>query len=61
MLQQDKEFLDYLNDAGLVPGASISVGRRDPIADVVEIELESGEKRTMGGVAAMRIRIVAGN
>lgn len=61
VLQQDKEFLDYLNDSGLVPGAPISVSGRDPIADVVEIRLESGETRTMGGAAAMRIRVVAGN
>lgn len=57
ILKQDSPFLDFLNEQGLVPGTRLVVRDRQPLADVVEVEISPGESRSLGGSVAARIRV----
>ncbi|MFO7726296.1 MAG: metal-dependent transcriptional regulator [Oceanipulchritudo sp.] len=57
ILKQDGPFLDFLQDQGLVPGTRLVVRERQPLADVVEVEISPGENRSLGGSVAARIRV----
>ena len=61
---EDAELLRYLNGQGLVPGARISIGRREPYADAATVTLlpADGEREqpvqlSLGAGAAGSIRV----
>ena len=57
ILQQDGEFLNFLNRRGLVPNTFLKIISREELADVVEVELKSGDRQAMGGSVASRILV----
>jgi DtxR family Mn-dependent transcriptional regulator len=57
IVQQDREFLDYLHAQGLVPGARLEVRESNPVADVVEVATENGARHALGGAVASQIRV----
>jgi DtxR family transcriptional regulator, Mn-dependent transcriptional regulator len=54
---QSSEFLQFLNERGLKPGAAIKLLSRSEAADVVTLSNESGQSVTMGFKAAEKVFI----
>ncbi|MGC6455297.1 MAG: metal-dependent transcriptional regulator [Coraliomargaritaceae bacterium] len=55
---QDANFLQYIAEAGLHPGASISVERKDEDADSITLRIGAdGAKRTLGLSAASKVLV----
>jgi DtxR family Mn-dependent transcriptional regulator len=50
--RDDPEFLDWLRDSGLRPGAALRVRDRDHLAGVIEIEIGEATRRIGDAVAA---------
>ena len=57
IMRQDAEFLHFLNAAGLRPGRSLRVKRRDTIADLMVIKLKGGREASLGGKAARHLLV----
>jgi DtxR family Mn-dependent transcriptional regulator len=60
ILDQDPEFLRFVETRRLVPGASIVVRERHPAADSVRLELPSGDVVTIGTRAASKVLVTVG-
>lgn len=58
IVQQDGEFLTFLNEHGLVPGARLRILSKEPRADTTEVELDSGKRQTLGGTVAAHIQVI---
>lgn len=56
---QNAEFLKYVTERGLVPGAGLRVVERDPIGDSVTILVDGRERLMLGGAAAGKILVTA--
>lgn len=57
VLDQDAEFLRYVEEHHLMPGSSISVEARDPGSDAVRLRSDEGRETTLGTRAASRILV----
>jgi DtxR family Mn-dependent transcriptional regulator len=57
VLDQDAEFLRYVEEHHLMPGSSISVEARDPGSDAVRLRSAEGIETTLGTRAASRILV----
>lgn len=57
ILNQDPDFLRFLDGAGLTPGARVRVERRDAAADAVTVRAGSGAPVSMGAGAAGKILV----
>jgi len=55
--RQDSEFLQFIHAAGLHPGTSLRVKRRDPAADLLAIARAEGGEISLGGNAAGHILV----
>ncbi len=56
---QDPDFLQYIERAGLTPGTSAVVVRRDHAGDSVTLRPDGGDDITLGGTAAAKILVEA--
>lgn len=54
---QDPDFLQLVERRGLKPGSSVTVAERDAAADMVVLELASGERLSLGQRAASKILV----
>jgi len=57
VIDQDPEFLRFVERHGLVPGHEVTVETRDPVADAVQLRLSSGKKTTIGLRAAAKVLV----
>lgn len=57
VLDQDAEFLRYVEDRHLMPGSRIVVEARDPGSDAVRLRSADGTRTTLGTRAASRILV----
>ncbi len=57
VLDQDAQFLQYVERRGLTPGASLKVERIDLLAEAVTLRIEGGEVMTLGLAAAEKILV----
>lgn len=56
---QDAEFLRFIEASNLKPGQSIRIEARDPAADSVEVQDETGRRVTLGMRAATKLLVEA--
>ena len=59
VLDQEPEFLQFVERQGLMPGAVVTVGKREPAAEAVRIRVRRGEEVSLGLVAAAKILVDA--
>lgn len=57
VLDQDPEFLQFAERNGLVPGATVTVGKREQAAEAVRIRIGRREEVSLGMVAAAKILV----
>jgi len=57
VLDQELEFLQFVERQGLVPGAVITVGKREPAAEAVKVLVGRDEEVSLGLVAAAKILV----
>jgi DtxR family transcriptional regulator, Mn-dependent transcriptional regulator len=57
VIDQQPEFLQFLNRVGLVPGAAVAVTGRDSAADSVSLKVESGSPIVLGGSSAAKVLV----
>jgi len=57
VLDQDAEFLQFAERNGLVPGSTVTVGRREQAAEAVRIRIGKREEVSLGMVAAAKILV----
>jgi DtxR family Mn-dependent transcriptional regulator len=57
VLDQDPEFLQFIERQGLKPGATITVGSREPAAEAVKIRIPRREATSLGLAAAAKIQV----
>jgi DtxR family Mn-dependent transcriptional regulator len=57
VLDQDPQFLQFLERNGLVPGSTITVIKRDPQAEAVRIRIPRREEVSLGIAAAAKILV----
>jgi len=60
VIDQDADFLRFLEDRGFTPGRRLVIIARDPASDAVEIRSESGSRMTIGARAASKILVQRG-
>jgi DtxR family Mn-dependent transcriptional regulator len=59
VLDQELEFLQFVERQGLVPGAVVTVGKREPVAEAVKLLVRHGKEVSLGLVAAAKIIVEA--
>ncbi len=59
ILDQSPDFLDYVQDNGLKPGAKVKVVKREQTSGVLRCELKEGAELTLGIPAAAKIVVGA--
>ncbi len=57
VMDQDRDFLQFVDRCGLTPGVSVSVDLRDPLADAVWVKVAGRKAITLGTVAAAKILV----
>ena len=57
VLDQDPEFLKFLERQGLIPGATLSVLKREPQSEAVKIRLPAQEELSLGLATAAKILV----
>jgi DtxR family Mn-dependent transcriptional regulator len=57
VLDQDPEFLQFIERQGLMPGSTITVGSREPAAEAVKICIPRKNETSLGLVAAAKILV----
>ena len=57
ILNQAPAFLQYAHDKGLVPGSSVRVLERNPVADAVTLDVVGKGNLTLGGKVASCIKV----
>jgi DtxR family Mn-dependent transcriptional regulator len=57
VLDQGPEFLQFVERNGLMPGATVIVGKREPAAEAVKIRVGKNEEVSLGMVAAAKILV----
>ncbi len=54
---QNADFLRFIDDKQLAPGAQLAIVDRDPLADAITIQKQGGENMVIGMTAAKRILV----
>ena len=57
VLDQDRDFLRFVEQCDLVPGRGVTIDARDPAADAVELTSDTGRKMTIGARAAAKVLV----
>lgn len=57
VLDQDAQFLQFLERSGLIPGASVTVTKREPAAEAVKIRIARRDEISLGIAAATKILV----
>jgi DtxR family Mn-dependent transcriptional regulator len=57
VIDQDADFLRFLEQHDVVPGSHLQIDARDPASDAVEITAASGRRKTIGTRAASKILV----
>jgi DtxR family Mn-dependent transcriptional regulator len=57
VLDQELEFLQFVESQGLVPGAIVTVEKREPAAEAVKLLVRPGEEVSLGLAAAAKILV----
>ena len=57
VLDQEPEFLQFVERQGLMPGAVVTVGKREPAAEAVKILVQLGGEVSLGLMAAAKILV----
>jgi DtxR family transcriptional regulator, Mn-dependent transcriptional regulator len=57
VLDQDPEFLQFIERQGLMPGSTITVGSREPAAEAVKIRIPRRKEASLGMAAAAKILV----
>jgi Fe2+ transport system protein FeoA len=57
VLDQEPEFLQFLERQGLMPGATVTVDQRETAADVVQFRTARPEAASLGLAAAAKILV----
>jgi len=57
VIDQDPEFLRFVERQGLVPGHEVTIENRDEAADAVRLRLSSGTQTTIGMRAAAKVLV----
>jgi DtxR family Mn-dependent transcriptional regulator len=57
VLDQDPEFLQFIERQGLMPGATITVGSREPASEAVKIRIPRRQETSLGLAAAAKILV----
>jgi DtxR family Mn-dependent transcriptional regulator len=57
VLDQDAEFLQFVERNGLMPGSAVTVVKREPAAEAVRIRVGKREEVSLGMVAAAKILV----
>lgn len=57
IIDQDADFLRFLEQHELTPGSAIRIDSRDPAADAVEVSAASGLRTTIGTRAASKVLV----
>ncbi len=60
ILDQTPSFLEFIQQAGLKPGARVQVKTRDPASGVVQCTLSAGREAALGLAVAGKIEVEAG-
>jgi Fe2+ transport system protein FeoA len=59
MLDQQPEFLQFVERTGLMPGSVVTVLTRDPVAEAVKIRITRRGEVSLGTAAAAKILVDA--
>ena len=57
VLDQDRDFLRFVEQCDLVPGRGVTIDARDPAADAVELTSDTGRQMTIGARAAAKVLV----
>jgi DtxR family transcriptional regulator, Mn-dependent transcriptional regulator len=57
ILDQDQEFLQFVERNGLMPGSTVTAARREPAAEAVRIHIPRGGEVSLGLAAAAKILV----
>ena len=57
VIDQDAEFLRFVEQRGLVPGSEVVIESRDPASDAVVVRLNSGTEASIGSRAATKVLV----
>jgi DtxR family transcriptional regulator, Mn-dependent transcriptional regulator len=57
VIDQDPEFLQFIERQGLMPGSTITVGSREPAAEAVKIRVPRRQETSLGLAAAAKILV----
>lgn len=57
VIDQDAEFLRFVEQRGLVPGSEVVIESRDPASDAVVVRLDSGAEASIGSRAATKVLV----
>jgi DtxR family Mn-dependent transcriptional regulator len=57
VIDQDAEFLRFVEQRGLVPGSEVVIESRDPAADAVVVRLDGGAEASIGSRAATKVLV----
>ena len=57
VIDQDAEFLRFVEQRGLVPGREVVIESRDPASDAVVVKLDSGAEASIGSRAASKVLV----
>lgn len=57
VIDQDAEFLRFVEQRGLVPGREVVIESRDPASDAVVVRLDSGSEASIGSRAATKVLV----
>jgi DtxR family Mn-dependent transcriptional regulator len=60
VLDQDADFLRFIERSHLVPGTEVTIEARDPAADFVQLRATSGKRTTVGMRAASKLLVNVG-
>lgn len=59
VLDQEPQFLQFIERSGLMPGSTVTVGKRDAAAEAVKIRIPRREEVSLGMAAAAKILVEA--
>ena len=57
VIDQDAEFLRFVEQRGLVPGRAVVIESRDPASDAVVLRLDTGAEASIGSRAATKVLV----
>ena len=57
VLDQDPQFLQFLERNGLIPGATVTVAKREPVSEAVKLRIPRRDEISLGVAAAAKILV----